>query len=43
MKKIIIAFLSIALVISLSFNIILIRKSKININYYTLKEKARKP
>ncbi|MDY4403702.1 hypothetical protein [Blautia sp.] len=32
MKKIIIAFLSIALVISLSFNIILIRKSKININ-----------
>ena len=32
MKKIIIAILSIALVISLSFNIILIRKSKININ-----------
>ena len=32
MKKIRIAFLSIALVISLSFNIILIRKSKININ-----------
>ena len=32
MKKIVIAFLSIALVISLSFNIILIRKSKITIN-----------
>ena len=32
MKKIIVAFLSIALVISLSFNIILIRKSKTNIN-----------